>query len=344
MGTPAFFSQFTRRDFLKGFGLGIFSSFVPFEALNYLIENQTKLGRVARNNISYFDSPSYAANKKGLLFQDMLLKITEEITAESVNGRETLWFRFGDNAFVPSNYVQPVRRENQISNEPIPEEGRLGEVSVPFIDSYKKIRSNWWAYRFYYETTFWVWERIVDEWGVAWYRILDDRYNSSYYVRAYAVRLVPYEELKPISADLHPEDKYLLVNLKKQKVDAYEKERLVFSAPISSGTINEEGTYYTPAGEFQTNQKRPCRHMVSLAGSGYSGYDLPGVPWVSYFTSNGIAFHGAYWHNNFGVPMSHGCINMSSQAAKWIYLWTTPEVPNNKYHHVEHNGTRVIII
>ena len=41
-----------------------------------------------------------------------------------------------------------------------------------------------------------------------------------------------------------------------------------------------------------------------------AAYELPGVPWVSYFTGNGVAFHGTYWHDNFGSPTSHGCLNM----------------------------------
>jgi lipoprotein-anchoring transpeptidase ErfK/SrfK len=75
----------------------------------------------------------------------------------------------------------------------------------------------------------------------------------------------------------------------------------------------------------------------------YTGFDLPGVPWVSYFTSNGVAFHGTYWHNDFGVPHSHGCINLTPEAAKWVYLWTTPAVPPKEYVYSDNHGTRVII-
>jgi lipoprotein-anchoring transpeptidase ErfK/SrfK len=67
------------------------------------------------------------------------------------------------------------------------------------------------------------------------------------------------------------------------------------------------------------------------------------VPWVSYFTSNGVAFHGTYWHNAFGVPHSHGCINMTPQAAKWVYRWTTPFVPPDQYYYGDGTGTRVMI-
>ncbi len=54
-----------------------------------------------------------------------------------------------------------------------------------------------------------------------------------------------------------------------------------------------------------------------------NGFDLPGVPWVLYITESGISFHGTYWHNDYGRPHSHGCINLAPQAAKWLFRWTT---------------------
>jgi len=51
---------------------------------------------------------------------------------------------------------------------------------------------------------------------------------------------------------------------------------------------------------------------------------LPGVPWTCFFAQGGYAFHGTYWHNNFGLQMSHGCINMRNADAKWLFRWTTP--------------------
>jgi lipoprotein-anchoring transpeptidase ErfK/SrfK len=63
-----------------------------------------------------------------------------------------------------------------------------------------------------------------------------------------------------------------------------------------------------------------------------NGFDLPGIPWVSYITERGVAFHGTYWHNDYGKPRSHGCINLTSQAAKWIFRWTLPSLlPHEQY-------------
>ena len=75
-----------------------------------------------------------------------------------------------------------------------------------------------------------------------------------------------------------------------------------------------------------------------------NSYDLPGVPWVSYFTESGISFHGTFWHNDFGHPRSHGCVNLATAAARWIYRWTLPTVPAEEIFVFEEYGTGVDIL
>ena len=58
-------------------------------------------------------------------------------------------------------------------------------------------------------------------------------------------------------------------------------------------------------------------------------FDLPGIPWVSYFTTGGVAFHGTYWHNDYGAPRSHGCVNVTSEDAKWLFRWSMPYADSN---------------
>jgi lipoprotein-anchoring transpeptidase ErfK/SrfK len=53
-------------------------------------------------------------------------------------------------------------------------------------------------------------------------------------------------------------------------------------------------------------------------------YELPGVPWTCFFHEAGYAFHGTYWHDNFGTPMSRGCINMRIEESKWLFRWVQP--------------------
>ncbi|HHH83256.1 MAG TPA: L,D-transpeptidase, partial [Chloroflexi bacterium] len=98
-----------------------------------------------------------------------------------------------------------------------------------------------------------------------------------------------------------------------------------------------------PRGRFHIDMKMPLRHM----GNGRltpdpEAYELPGVPWVSYFTSTGVGFHGTYWHADFGRPMSHGCVNMRPEEAKWIFRWSAPiSVPDTRLQ--SGRGTLVII-
>jgi hypothetical protein len=70
--------------------------------------------------------------------------------------------------------------------------------------------------------------------------------------------------------------------------------------------------------------------MVSLHMSGGTtggGWDLPGIGWTTLFVGTGVSIHSTFWHNNFGVPMSRGCINASPDDARWIFRWSLPVVP-----------------
>jgi lipoprotein-anchoring transpeptidase ErfK/SrfK len=154
------------------------------------------------------------------------------------------------------------------------------------------------------------------------------------------VHLVTPEEVAPLASNVEPEQKRILVDLRAQCATAFEAEQEVFSAQVSAGLP----ATFTPLGSFQTNRKRPSRRMVSQTGNPSADYDFPGVPWVSYLTLNGIAFHGAYWHANWGQPMSHGCIEMTPPDAKWLYRWTTPAVPVNERYHEAPSGTHVDVV
>ena len=72
-------------------------------------------------------------------------------------------------------------------------------------------------------------------------------------------------------------------------------------------------------------------------------FDLPGVPWVCYISWTGVSFHGTYWHNNYGTPQSHGCINLTPEAAKWVYRWCEPEIKIAEDYIEAENGTLVRI-
>jgi lipoprotein-anchoring transpeptidase ErfK/SrfK len=71
-------------------------------------------------------------------------------------------------------------------------------------------------------------------------------------------------------------------------------------------------------------------------------YELPGVPWTTFFAPHGVALHGTYWHTNYGMMMSHGCVNLRPEESKWIFRWTTPVVQPDTWEQTGY-GTLVIV-
>jgi lipoprotein-anchoring transpeptidase ErfK/SrfK len=111
-------------------------------------------------------------------------------------------------------------------------------------------------------------------------------------------------------------ERWIDVNLSNQTVTAYEGQTPVYSALASTGTWQ----YPTVVGTFSVYVKYAATRMYG--GYGADTYDLPNVPYVMYFYG-GYGLHGTYWHNNFGTPMSHGCVNLSTPDAQWFYNWAS---------------------
>ena len=337
-------SNFSRRDFLKLTGAGLAGLFLPDQPRPFLQADifDNVQGRVVDRTIWSYDAPNFKANRKKIYWRDLVIPIQNTTVGEDETAYNRIWYEVEGN-YVYSGSVQPVRT---ILNQPkpIPLSGELGEISVPFTDAYESLEANAPViYRIYYESVYWVTASAVHPAdGSLWYLLLDDKERVSYYVRGEHVRLVTPEELTPLSPDLSLADKRVEVRLDDQVVLAYQKNNLVFATRASTGGRLRSGTYTTPEGEFKTFHKRPTRHM-SRGDIAASGFDLPGVPWVLYIKENGISFHGTYWHNDYGRPRSHGCINLTPQAAKWLYRWTLPTVPTDKEFIYGHVGTRVDI-
>ena len=347
--TP-FENKISRRRFLGLCGLSMAGLALPQRVwADSVIENPHNsrdilLGRVTQNGIKLYDAPSAEANVLKTLVMDSLREITDVTISKDEHSSNRIWYELEGMGFTHSGRIQPVKKKFNPTFQGIPEDGTLGEITIPFVDAYSHARKDSQKkYRYYYGSTFWVLGKTSDATGLCWYELFDDRYYRSYFVPGYAVRLVPKSELTPISPDVPPQEKEINIDLETQSLTAYEGEIPVFMSRISSGVFLREGGFTTPKGTYYTSRKRPCRHMANAPNEDYTGFDLPGVPWVSYFTSDGIALHGAYWHNDFGVPHSHGCVNMTPEAAKWIYRWTTPIVPHDQYFFSDETGTRVIV-
>jgi lipoprotein-anchoring transpeptidase ErfK/SrfK len=230
----------------------------------------------------------------------------------------------------------------------LPKQGMLAEITVPYTDAVwdpnDMDRYRPFAYRLYYSTVYWILDVFKDRKGQKWYRVPDDKLKVEYYVNAEHLRPLPPEELAPISPHIPAGEKRIEVRLDEQVLVAYEGSQAVFMTRVASGGRFIDGDYSTPIGRYETNRKRPSRHMASEDLAAASAYDLPGVPWVSYLTQSGISFHGTFWHNDFGKPRSHGCINLSPQAAHWIYLWSDPAVPYAEHTWSKDQGTTVNVI
>ena len=252
------------------------------------------------------------------------------------------WYRLTNHNFVYSGWVQEVKTTLNPVVVEIPTTGVLGEITIPFADSSYGINiSPSPGPRLYFCSTHWITALVVDQHDASlWYRAYDAATQANYYIRPAWVRLIPPEEIAPLSPNVPENERFIEIHLDRQLLMAYEWDVLVYAARIATGRKN----YETPTGWFRTFHKRPTYHMFGGADE-FSIFDLPGVPWDSYITENGVALHGTYWHNDFGTPHSHGCINMAIQDAKWVFRWTRPAVPSGERLALQAgSGTRVRII
>lgn len=110
--------------------------------------------------------------------------------------------------------------------------------------------------------------------------------------------------------------KQIVVDVSDQSVYAYENGQLLRQFVVSTGLPRTP----TVLGDYSVYVKYASTRMSG------PGYDLPNVPWTMYFYQ-GYGLHGTYWHNNFGQPMSHGCVNLRTPEAEWLYNWAPVGTP-----------------
>ena len=116
----------------------------------------------------------------------------------------------------------------------------------------------------------------------------------------------------------------VVVSLGAQRLWAYEGEQMVLTTLVSTGTA-ETPEVATPVGHWQILVKLPMETMTGTIDG--KPYEVDDVPYVMYFTNEGHALHGTYWHNNFGTPMSHGCVNLPMDVAEWMFRWAPEGTP-----------------
>jgi hypothetical protein len=162
-----------------------------------------------------------------------------------------------------------------------------------------------WVYR--YELV-WVYEeRQIGDW--TWYRIGPDDW-----VEQRLLAVVKPDGTKPEGVE---SDRWISINLHEQTISAYENGELVYATIASTGLRG----WWTQPGTFQVYSKLEKDNMSgSFEADRSDYYYLQDVPWVLYY-DQARAIHGAYWHNGYGYPRSHGCVNLSPTDAQWFFQW-----------------------
>ncbi len=177
--------------------------------------------------------------------------------------------------------------------------------SGPGLD--QKIIKGWWAGR-----RVLLYQAVTDSKGGVWYRVSEPP-EAPMYVHSSLIRRVEPVQFEPARY----KGRWVSVNLAQQIVTAYQGGTPVMVTLASTGKAKHE----TTPGVWKIYWRLPKQEMKNgnLASPDY--YDLKDVPWVQYFHISGEALHGTYWHDDFGHPHSHGCVNLSTPIAGWFYGW-----------------------
>jgi hypothetical protein len=327
-------SNLTRREFLRLGGATLAgAAFLPLPPRERAAREGVRLGRIAEWSVWVRTEPDHRAPTVRRHRRDDVVACFEAVEAEGRNPHNPTWFRV-IGGYIYSSYVQPVEVHLTTPMQHLPPAGLWGEISIPYTDArHAPSPDASRTYRLYYSSVY----RIVEAvWGAdhrLWYRLHDNLVpGARRYAPAEHVRPIHPEELQPLSPHVH--DKRVEISLADQLLVALERDELVFTTHISGGTGGDRAT---PRGHHHIIFKAPSRHMTG------EDFDLPGVPFASYFWG-AIAVHGTYWHNDYGRPRSHGCVNVPSEAAKWLFRWTTPVAPYEEDGlRVREGGTPVIV-
>ncbi len=332
----------SRREFLKAAGLVFGAARLPPLPLEEGPRRAELLGR-SIYAIAVYDRPSLNARRLGLLPAESVFNIFTTLQSDDDYYNRT-WYEV-QRGYVHSAAVQPVRWQLQPVPRSVPPAGFLGEITVPYTLAKAGPGARYTTLaRYYYSTTYWIDSLSRDDEGVAWYRVVDDRTLEYSWVRADHARRVTAAEVAPIAPEVA--GKRIEVDLERQIFRCYEGKAVVLETLCSTGpylrTENGQRIFGTPAGDWRIDRKRPTRHMAGDDLAADDFYDLPGVPWVSYFHWWGVSLHGTYWHNDYGRPRSHGCVNLPPDMAKWVYRWSLPVAPLTEPV-VEGEGTPVVV-
>jgi len=337
----------SRRNFVKIAALSLGTlAFRPMREATQQF-SQPRMVRVSGTgnvkSVSIHRSPN---EESAILYQrtkDDIINVYEEIESEFGPGYNPIWYRVWG-GYVHRKWLVEVKHILNPLTDSIHEEGQLGEITVPYTRAMMFSSRNGWepVYRLYYQTHHWIRDIITGPDGRPWYQLQDQLLKIKYAIPAEHMRVLDDSEFEPISPDVPHGEKRVEISIARQILTAYEGNSIVNQVKVSTGQLTRQRQ--TPIGEFNIDPKHPSKHMgYGQVTSDIYAYELVGVPWNCFFEwQGGIASHGTYWHDNFGTPMSLGCVNMRNHDAKWLYLWTTPHGGPHDWV-VNGFGTRVIV-
>jgi len=302
-----------------------------------------RLGRVVWWGTELKTRPSTNSTTLRSLVEDELFPWLREVVGSHPTEINQRWVETPE-GYIWSPHLQPAENRPNIPLESLPQTslgpGMWAEVTVPYVDlllDNPPARAPWLDYkvktgipaRLYYSQVVWVDQIRRETDGQVWYRV-NERfgYGDIFWADAQAFHPIDPSEIEPISPDV--ENKRVMIDVPHQSMSCYEGSREVYFARVSTGALfNASGqrveTWATPVGPHPVWRKMVSLHMSG--GTTGGGWDLPGIGWTTLFVGEGVAIHSTFWHNNFGVPMSRGCINARPQGALWVFRWTQPLVP-----------------
>jgi len=304
------------------------------------------LGRVNVGKVDVKAHPDTDSQTVATLYEDAIVPWMREVIGKNPYRTNQRWVETPD-GYIWSPYLQPVRNDQQNPVSKLPnangETGMWVEVSMPYVDliidnppprspGLQNRQKMGLPPRLYYTQIVWVDQLKTDNQSQVWYRIYEryGSYGDILWGPAEVFRPLIPEEVSPIAPDV--EEKRVVVNVTYQTLSCFEGGTEVYFTRVSSGALfNAAGervdAWATPVGAFPIWRKLISLHMSG--GTTGGGWDLPGIGWTSLFAGSGVAIHSTFWHNNFGEPMSRGCVNTRPEDAKWIFRWTIPFVAYN---------------
>ncbi len=360
--------KISRRDFIKVAGVGLGAlAFNPFKIETYYeklyipkrlpqFPASEIIGRLVDDtDVRSRPSPTDASGldtSLGILGADSLIPWEREVLG-NVPALVNQKYLQTAQGYIWSSRVQPTRNlpNTPITQIPAGLPGVWVEITVPYVElTLEGAPASPWMKdhidynfppRLYYGQVVWV-DQIRQNNGFTEYRWNEGAEGHGYGYGAYGeffwfdgagAKVLTDEDVSPISSNVDPNEKKIVVNVTYQTLSCFEGNTEVFFCRTATGqTFSADGLpseeLATPVGDMLTHWKIISKNMT--AGDTQAGYSTPAVPWSTFINGDGIAIHGAFWHNDFGERRSHGCINVKPEDAKWIFRWTTPYITLNQ--------------